>query len=240
MLSGFVDFFNAVKEARFTFDVIWDAVRNLFADMLSNPDVGAVIDGFLNGIEPIFNIALIVGIVLALVVAFFGRKIIGVIKFVAFFALGFLLGAHLLTPLLPPEIALPGWLIGIITALIAGVLSKFVYVVVYAVIAGYAVYGFTYYGFLLTPEPAYSNTRALVALGVSVVCVVILFVIKKYIEMLGTAILGSWLAAIAFAGVYDFTALPIFAGHEWLGTLILTALLSIISFFVQVKTRRRY
>lgn len=240
MFSGFGEFLNCIKEARFTFDVIWQAIVSFFTDVFNGPDVSAVWNGFLRAVEPVFTIALVCGLVAALVIALFGRKIIGAIKFIAFFALGFLLGAHLLTPLLPPEVALPGWIVGIVSALILGVLSRFVYIAAYVIIVGYSAYAFTYYGFLLTPEPVYSGTRALVSLGVALALVVLLLIFKKYVEMLGTAVLGSWLAVNALVRIYDFTAWQIFDGIEWLAVLIVTALVSLIAFIFQVKTRRRY
>lgn len=240
MFSSFGEFINCIKEARFTFDVIWQAIVSFFTDVFAGPDVSAVWNGFLNLIGPVFRIALICGMVLALVMALFGKKLIGVVKFLAFFALGFLLGAHLLTPLLPPEVALPGWIIGIVSALILGVLSRFAYIAVYVIAFGYSAYVLTYHGFMLTPDPVYSNTRALVSLGVALVLVVLLLVFKKYVEMLGTAALGSFLAVTALVRIYDFTAWPVFDGIEWLASLIVMGVLTLITFTFQVKTRRRY
>ena len=240
MFSSFGEFINCIKEARFTFDVIWQAIVSFFTDVLQSPDVSAVWNGFLDLIAPVFNIALICGIVLSLVIALFGKKLIGVIKFLAFFALGFLLGAHYLTPLLPPEIALPGWIVGIVSALILGVLSRFIYIAVYVASVGYSAYLLTYHGFLLTPNPEYTNTRALVSLGVALVIIVLLLVFKKYVEMLGTAALGSFLAVTALVRIYDFTAWPLFDGIEWLASLIVMGVLTLITFIFQVKTRRRY
>jgi hypothetical protein len=240
MFSTFGEFLGCVKEARFTFDVIWQAIVAFFGDVLSNPDVSAVWNGFLSAIEPIYTIAIIVGIVLALVIAFFGRKLMGVIKFIAFFVAGFLVGTHVLAPLLPPEIAIPGWISGIVLALIAGVLSRFIYIVFYVIAGGYSMYVLTYYGFFLASEPVYSNTRALTCLAAAVVTVILILIFKKYVEMLGTAVLGSWLAVLLFIQIYDFTAWPFFEGLEWLATLILAGVVAIVAFAVQVKTRRRY
>ena len=240
MFSGIGDFLNSIKEARFTFDVIWQAIVDFFTDVFANPDVSAAWNGFLNLIQPVHTIAVIVGIALALVIAFFGRKIIGVLKFALFFAVGFLLGTHLLAPLLPPEITLPGWIIGVVAALIAGVLSRFIYVVLYVISGGYATYLVAYYGFFLTPDPVYSDTRALTCLAAAAVVTVLILVFKKYVEMLGTAVLGSWLAILGIRSIYDFTALPLFEGVEWLATLIAAAIVAVIAFSVQVKTRRRY
>lgn len=240
MFTSFGEFLTCVKEARFTFGVIWQAIVSFFEDVIANPDVSAVKDALLNVIQPIYSIALIVGIVLALIMAFFGKKIMGAINFVLFFALGFLLGTHLLAPLLPPDIALPGWIIGVVLALILAVLSKFIYIAFYAVAGGYSVYVLAYYGFFIIEAPTFSNSRAIGCLIAALVAVVILFVFKKYIEMLITSVLGAWLAVLAFIRIYDFTAWSIFAGMEWLAILIFSAIIAVLGLAVQVKTRKRY
>ena len=240
MFSSFGEFFNCIKEAKFTFDVIWQAIVSFFTDVFNGPDVSAVWNGFLDAVSSIYTVVLICAIVLSLVMALFGRKLIGVIKFLAFFLLGFLLGAHLLTPLLPPEVALPGWIIGIVSALVLGVLSRFAYIAVYVIAFGYSAYVLTYHGFLLTPDPVYSNTRALVSLGVAILVIVLLLVFKRFVEMLGTSVLGSWLAVTALINLYDFTAWPVFDGAEWLASLIFTGIVALLTFIFQVKTRRRY
>ncbi len=240
MFTSFGEFITCVKEARFTFSVIWQAIVSFFKDVIANPDVFAVWEGFLVAIEPIYTFVLIIGIVLALTMAFFGKKIMGAINFILFFGLGFLLGTHLLAPLLPADIALPGWIIGVVLALILGVLSKFLYIAFYAVAGGYSVYVLAYYGFFIIETPAYSSSRAIGCLIAALVAVVIIFVFKKYFEMLLTSVLGAWLAVLAFIRIYDFTAWSLFEGMEWLGILIVSAIVAALGLAVQVKTRKRY
>jgi hypothetical protein len=240
MFTTFGEFITCVKEARFTFGVIWEAIVSLFNEAVSNPDVSAVWNGFLGAIESINSIVFIICTALALIVAFFGRKIYGAIKFVLFFALGFLLGTHLLTPLLPADISLPGWIVGIVLALILGVLSKFIYIVFYIIAGGYSAYVLAYYGFFLVNDPVYTNSRAIGSLVAAIVAVVLLLVFKQYAEMLITSALGGWLAALAFRAIYDFTAFPFLSGFEWLAILVLSAVIGLLGFSVQYKTRTRY
>ena len=42
MFHSFSEFMICLREARFGFDVIIEAIKSLFSDMLANPDVSAV------------------------------------------------------------------------------------------------------------------------------------------------------------------------------------------------------
>ena len=240
MFTTFGEFITCVKEARFTFSVIWEAIVSLFNEVVTNPDVSTLWSGFLGAIESIYSIVLVACVALSLVVAFFGRKIYGAIKFVLFFAIGFLLGAHLLTPLLPPEIDLPSWIVGVVLALILSVLSKFIYIVFYIVAGGYSAYVLAYHGLFLSADSVYTNTRAIGALIATVVAVLLLLIFKQYIEMIITSALGGWLAVISLRAIYDFTAFPFLVGIEWIAILALSVIVSLLGFIVQVKTRARY
>jgi hypothetical protein len=166
---------------------------------------------------------------------------LGVLKFLACFVVGFALGTHLLPPLLPIEIQLPPWIIGVVVGLIAAVLYRFIYIILYVGIAGYGMYVLAFYGFFLQPNAVYSNTRAIASLIAAAVAVIIALIFRKYFEMIGTAVLGSWVATLLFASqIYNFTAWPLFSGMERLAIFIPTALLAALGTVVQIKTRRRY
>lgn len=240
-MTAIGEFFNGVKEARFTFTVIWDAISSLCRSIAENPDIKVIRDVLSNFLDAVWIPLIIIAIVGCLAISCFGKKIIGILKFVACFFIGFCLGAHFLPALFPPEVRIPAWLVGIVVALIAAVLYRFIYIIAYVIFSGYSMYLLAFYVFFIQPSASYSPTRALVSLIAAAVAVVIAFIFRKYIEMLGTSLLGSWFAVLLFAGqIYDFTAWPVFSGIEALAIFIPTAIFTALGFIVQIKTRSRY
>lgn len=241
MFTNFSEFFTCVKEARFTFDIIWQWITSLYYSVAENANITVIWDGLMKAIAPVWAIVMTVLVVACLVVTFFGKKLLGVLKFIACFVVGFALGTHLLPPLLPVEIQLPAWIIGVVVGLISAVLYRFIYIILYVGISGYGMYVLAFYGFFLQPNAVYSNTRAIASLIAAAVAIVIALIFRKYFEMIGTAILGSWVAALLFSSqIYNFTAWPLFSGMEGLAIFIPTALLAALGTAVQIKTRRRY
>ena len=238
--SNFAEFFVCVREAKFTFGVIWDYIVTFYYALTENSSISAVWNGIMNLVQPTVIIYAVSALV-CLLIALFGQRLFPIIKFFAFFVAGFTLGAHLLAPLLPPEVTIPDWIVGIVVALVAAVLSRFLYLVLYIVAAGYAMYVLSYHGFYLQLDVMYSNSRAIVCIIASIVAIVLALVFKKYIEMLGTVTLGAWGAVAIFANyIYDFTTWPMFGGQAWVGILVGTLFVALIGLFVQYKTRRRY
>ena len=241
MYTNFGEFVDCVKEAKFSFKSIWQAIVSLFKDASKAPDVSAIWNDVVDTVSRFNRISMLILVILSLTLALFGRKMMGLVRFVGFFVAGFMLGADLLTPLLPTDVEIPAWIIGLVLALIAGVLSKFLYTVLYTAAAGYATYIVAYHGFYLNLDSSYSDMRATVGLIAALIAIIIALVLKKYIEMIGTAVLGSWIAVILVSNyIYDFTALKVFEGSEHLAIIIPTAVIALIGAAVQIKTRRRY
>jgi len=241
MFTNFSEFFTCVKEARFSFKYIWDAIVSLYYDITMNPDISAIWEAMMGSIQSIYKLVMTLLAVGCVIVALFGKKMIGFLKFLFFFVVGFALGTHLLTPVISEAVEIPGWIVGTVVALVAAVLYRFLYIVLYSVTAGYGMYILAYHGFYLQGESAYSNAKAISCLIAAVVIVVIAIIFKKYIEMLGTAALGGWLASWIFANfVYNFTTFPIFGGITWVAILVPAVIIAAIGAVVQIKTRRRY
>ncbi len=241
MFSNFSEFLVCLREAKFTFGVIWDYIVSLYYAVTENPSVSVVWNGIMDGFRPVSIMFMLVIVAVCLVVALFGQKLLPILKFCAFFVAGFALGTHLLSPLLPPEVNIPDWIVGIVVALIAAVLSRFLYIILYVTVVGYGTYVLAYYGFYLQLDAMYSNSRMVVCIIASLVAIVLSLVFRKYIQMVGTAVLGAWCATWVFANyVYNFTAWSLFGGNAWVGILVGTVIISLLGTFVQFKTRRRY
>lgn len=241
MFTNFSEFLTCVKEARFSFRYIWEAIVSLYYDITANPDISVIWNSLMENIQSIYRLVMTLLIVGCVVIALFGRKMIGFLKFVFFFIIGFALGTHILTPVLAETIEIPGWIVGIVVALVAAVLYRFLYIVLYTAIAGYGMYILAYHGFYLQGEAVYTGGKAVACLIAAAVAIVFVLIFKKYIEMIGTAVLGGWLASWIFANfVYNFTVFPIFSGITWVAILVPAAIIALIGSVVQIKTRRRY
>jgi hypothetical protein len=172
--------------------------------------------------------------------ALFGKKMFSVIRFVLFLGAGFLLGVHLLAPIILPVIEmLPPWLIGVVVGIVAAVLSKFLYYVVFAVAIGYSMYVLSFRT-ILDGVMTVEGGKHWGALLIAAVVVVLALLLRKYIEMLGTSLLAGWGLAETIRVWWDFTELEFFGGVEWIGVVAVCALVGVIGFIIQFKSRERY
>ncbi len=238
---NFADFFNALKEARFGFTTIRDAIFGLYQSITQNPDIQPLWGWFMSVIAPFFTIVIAGLILFSLICTFFGKKMMGFLKFLAFLIIGFFLGMHFLAPLIPASVPIPSWVVGLVVGIVASVLSKFLYLAIYAVSIGYSMYIFAYWGFYIPQDIQHTDTRALICLAIAVVTVIIAFVVRKYFEMLLTAVGGAYVATMYFIWFfYNFLKLPFLVGFEWIAILVVVGVIALLGFAVQVKTRRRY
>ena len=235
MFSGIMSFLDSVKEARFDFKVISDAIAKLYQNIASDPNVVGIVDSIMNTIRPLYCSIMTILVICCVLIALFGRKMISVLKFIFFFVIGFFLGAHLLAPLIPPEVAIPPVIVGLIVGFVAAVLYRFLYVVLYSVAFGYSTYVLLYNGSIIHEEMVYSLGKSALCLICAIVVVVVALIFKRFIEMVGTAFLGGWLAVKLF----DATILP-YSGGNLVAIMIPAVIIAAIGAVVQIKTRRRY
>ena len=104
--------------------------------------------------------------------------------------------------------------------------------------AGYGVYYIAFSGELIAPVTQYTANNTVIAVVVAVIAIVLVLVLLKIVEMLGTATLGAWFSVLCIMRLYDFTVLV--PGQEMLVKNIAVAVIALIAFFVQVKTRKKY
>lgn len=197
----------------------------------------------------------IILVALAVVVLLFGKKLLGIEKFLGFLVVGFLGGylwlAEPIAKLLKIDVNMTLQLVvGGIVGLVAALLFKYLYwLCVLGVFGGGAFYG----AYLLLPKiEALSGddkkTLVYIIAGViGLVIAIIAFALLKWIEMLGTSALAG--AAIALLlprlwteftttlnwGTVDLKVLTVNVSQ-----LVLAGVLFLIGSFVQIKTRRLY
>ena len=236
----FLTLVNAVINAEFSIPDIISAITILFTYMFSDPTIVWVNELIRGAIEVVVPYLPFVYIGLGALLALLGKRIFPLPRFLAFLWLGFMLGTYYLSPLVLsvlPE--MPAWIIGVVVGVIAAVLSKFLYFIAYAVAVGYPIYVLCFSVFLVEAMTPVGG-RYWVALAIALAIVVVAFLLRKFIEMLGTSRLGGFIIALSIKMLWDYTTLDFLVGIEWVGVLAITALVGLIGFIVQVKTRERY
>lgn len=240
MFSTFTEFWICVRNASFTFEMIWQEIVTIYFTITEQSTISTIWNGIMDAIAPIHTIAMSIVVLFCLVVAFFGKRMLTILKFGILFVFGFALGTTFLSRLLPGDIV-PDWLLGLIVGLVAAVLYRFIYIIAYVGVAGYGMYILTFYGYYLDLDATYSTGRLIACLIAAAVGIAVSLIFRKYFEMIGTAVLGAWCATWVFANqVYNFTAFSIFEGVEWLAMVIPVVIISVLGGIVQIKTRKRY
>lgn len=234
--------FLPIAEATYDFKFILDFMYEfIFINLAADANIVGLWELFLGLIEPYMVYVPFVLIALCLLPALLGKRIFSFLRFLAFFGAGFILSVHLLTPLIEPFIpGLPAWVVGIITGLVAAVLSKFLYYIGYAVFAGYAVYIIIYKGMILPEVMTFATGNMYVSLAFAAGAIILAFLLRKYIEMMGTSLLGAWGIAETVRLWWNYPALDAFVGIEFIPVLVATLALGIIFFIIQFVTRVRY
>ena len=229
------DFFANIGGAKISFEAIGAFFKDLYNTFAANETVLGIwnaAEGARAGVKGFIPVILLV---LSLVLAFAGRKLLGLVKFLACFVIGFCAGATYVAPLLG---FVPPYVTALVLGFIAGILGKLVYKLAVLFAAGYGVYYIAFSGTLLPAITQYTANNTVIAVVVAVIAIVLVFVLLKLVEMLGTATLGAWLAVLCIINLYDFTAL--IPGQEMLVKNIAVAVIALIALFVQIKTRKRY
>ncbi len=221
-----LEFFQKVAQAAYSFQDIGD----FFKKLLLEGDIRTYYEKVIGLIPDFYTYILLA---FALLMAFFGKKLLGPQKFIAFLAVGFGAGEVYVAPLLVDILpSLPAWVSGLVIGLIAALLCKFLYWIAVAVATGYSVYLVLYTDmFFALPEP-----KQIIAAVAALVAIVLVFLFLKFFERLGTAFLGGFLSATLLMSVVDFSFIPLDAAiTKW----ILIGVIALLGFIVQIATRSR-
>lgn len=220
-----------------------DTIKALANEILANPSIDKIVDLVKEYVYLLPAVA-ITGILLALslIEVFAGKKLFGLQKFIGFFGLGLVAGIHFVSPIINTYVTLSPYIIGLVVGVVAALLYRPLYFVCYAGGIGFITYYVLVKGLYL-PEmiTAYTKEQMIISLAAAVVVVVIALLLRKWIEMLGLSALGACgvfycitklmaqLANVGFAeAVYVYFQIGIIA------------VVTLIGFIVQVKTRKRY
>ena len=234
--------------------VVWPTWSELFHGEITFKQIGEMFSAIFNellGHEYFLDIwtnitsyvksfvlpAFVILAALSLTLAFFGRRILPFAKFVAFFLLGFTLGVSLIAPLLTSaSFEVMPLIIGLVMGLLLALLSKSLYIVLYILAFAYSSY-MIFMGGQLLPENVVSFTKDNMIISLSVVCVTIVLVVllRKPIEVVGTSILGGYLFSLCIDRIlYELLSIERIEAVS----IILMVLVGLLGFVKQLKGKK--
>ncbi len=241
MVTSFSDFISHLIGARFSFSYLWELVVDLYKSITGDSNVLAIWDALKDFTSSFRGALPYILMVLGLVVVLFGKKIDGFIKFVGFFIIGFFLGVYFLVPVIPPEVPIAGWVIGLIVGILAAVMSRFLFVASYSIAVVYSVYRLCYHGFFLDTQHEFSAGKALMALAVAAIILILTLVLFRFVQMLLFSALGAWFITSGFGIAFiDLSEIPKLGDKSWILEVSIIGIITLLGFLFQLKTRRRY
>ena len=243
MNESLMSFFEIIKNGTYGFESISAFITELCKAAFTNEHI-VTMDAWFKGIlQPVLAYIPYVFIALWAVVWLFGKRLFKLIRFIAFFLAGFVLGIYYLSgPVLTHFPDVPGWAVGLAVGLVLAVLSPILYYALYSVVVVYGTYLLCISGVLLIELKG----NYAVGLIVAAVALLLFLVIHNFVERFGTAFLGAYfMLYIVVKTVYDFTA-PVLqvatfipAGYEWTVLVGSALILSLFGLFVQQKTKKK-
>lgn len=231
-----MNFFNKFIAGEFGYGKLTEAVKNMNAEVVANEELSVVTSLFASfaSIMPYIYMALM------LVIAFWGKKLLPLIKFVSAFAVGFALGVCCVHEVVVKVVPIPAIVSGLVMAILAIIIYRLLYVIFFGALSFYGTFTLCY-ALLGTALASLAGLESYVFLAVAAIVMIVSFVLRKYVEMLGTSVVGGLvIAKLVAKSVFDYTTISIFADKAWLAYLLVTVVIALPAFVVQVKTRRRY
>lgn len=175
---------------------------------------------------------------------FYGRKWIGLIKFLSFGAIGFIAGL-VVSPMLEgmlPFLVGKAWITGALCALILAVLNKLVFGLLYFGGPAAAAFAVCYLPNIIPVENLPTVGNIPMCAGVAAVAALIMLAIRKDFERIATAIGGATLINMGVRKLYDYlTLIPeAYSKYATYVDVGVVALLAVLGYVYQYRRRRRY
>ena len=233
-------FLNSIMNATLTLKGIFAYLKGLVDTTLANAEVANTLATVKNLLTPVWAYRFFAFMALALIVAFFGKRLLGILKFLGGFAAGFIAGVALIAPMvsfIPTNFA---WIIGLVVGLVAALLNKILYVLIAIVGVGYSAYFCAFTAAILPEVFNFTKGNLLFSGIVAGVAVLLVLIFRKTVERLATAILGGYWFALALANVYNICTISFLATMGNIPHLVVAGIIALIGFIIQVKTRKRY
>ena len=176
---------------------------------------------------------------------FAGKKLLPLQKFLGAFFVGFIAGAYFIYPMVADFLPLTDLIVGLIVGVVAALVCRLVYFLAFVLCIGYPVYFLCMTG-AIAPLAAMTQNNLTMSGAVALGAILVALIFRKWVEMLGTAVLGGLLV---FLALDDLLIALIGGGFDLLVftapyvTIIKPAIIAIFGFFgfiTQAKHRRRF
>ena len=233
-------FLETIKNATLTIEGIFAYLKGLVGTTLANAEVTNTLAWAKDLLAPVWAYRFFAFMALALIVALFGKRLLGILKFLGGFAAGFIAGVALIAPMvsfIPPKFA---WIVGLVVGIVAALLIKFLYYVIVIVGVGYGAYFCAFSATYLSAVFNFTKGNLLYSAIVAGVAILLVLLLLKWFEMLGTACLGGYWFALALANVYNICTISFLSKMGNTPHLIVAGIIALIGFIIQIKTRKRY
>lgn len=229
------DFFTSILNGTFDFNGLVGFFGGLLDNAKANEGIMGIWDGFMGAVSGFLPILLIA---LGALELLYGKKFLGLQKFIMSAAVGYCVGVLAIAPLINEMFPLSEMICGVVVALVAAVLCKQVYAIALFGGAGIFAYVACFAGGLLPFELPTIGNQVLSFAGAGIVIFLVL-ILRKNLERLGTAFLGSYMITSAIINnFFNYPALA--AGNEDLVNTIVLVVIALLGFVFQYKRRRRY
>lgn len=240
-MEAILTFIDSISKAKYDFWAIADFFNARLGEILGNEELMNIWNSIYGVLSPLGIIIPLLIIGFGVSVVLFGRKFISVQRFAVFFVVGYCIGVQYVSPVINNVLVLPNYISGIVIALVAAVLCKYLYFLLLGAVVFYSVYYFCFTALYLTFLRTITMGNGFISFIVASGFVALVFVFRKYVEMAGTAALGGLIISKSIAiGIYDYTTLSILGDKGWVAELAIIALIAVGGFIYQVKHRERY
>ena len=236
----FAKIFDSFKNGSFNVESLTGLIESENAALKAEADIAPIWETVAGYLEMVMPYMAYIVMALGLVVALFGKKLLPVVKFLGFFAIGFGAGVLYLSPLVDKLFVIPSWITGLVIGVIAAVFFKILYILVVALASGYAMYSVCYTASVLPVVTEFTKGNWIYSLIAGVVAIVIVFLLLKWIEMLGTAFIGANMLVASLNTAFNFMELEFIKSFNTIVFWVAVGIIALVGFIVQVKTRKRY
>lgn len=226
--------------ARYDYERIIRFIEKTIDALKGDPTISSLWEAGLSALSAVIPYLAVVFLALALVETFFGAKLMTLQKLIASFVGGFVVGVHWISPIVDTVFVVAPWIVGLVIGAVALILFNFCYFVFIIGVAGYPVYYLCYNAAAIPQLTGFTKENMIFSAIAAAVAVIIVCLLLKYVEIVGTSLLGGYFSALCIKTMYDFTTLEFLQGYETISFYVVIGVIALLGFVFQFKTRRRY
>ena len=170
-------------------------ITSILDSVMNEASIAPYVASFKDLYESLGIVIPIAIMALCLIVGFFGRRLSNVVRVVLLFAVGFIASVYwlvpMIAPMIPEDVQIPGYAIGLTAGFLAAIMSRFIYNAAYVGVIGFDVYNVCFNALILEEVTSATKGNLALSLGIAFAAVMIALALRKYAEMLVTAAAGG-------------------------------------------------